>query len=119
MENIKKNLVELNKNDDWQNLQNDTSYSNMIIFKFSPFCSISSRAEKYFMRWFEELIDSASVLAVKVDVVSARSVSRQIARDLEIQHESPQIILLDSQKEVIWSASHFEITEESLNSQLN
>lgn len=119
MEKIKKNFVELKNNNEWQNLQNNTSYSNVVIFKFSPFCSISFRAEKYFKHWFDELDDSVSVFAAKVDVVSSKNLSGQIAEDLHIHHESPQIIWLDSEKNVKWSASHFEINEESLNSQLN
>jgi bacillithiol system protein YtxJ len=50
-----------------------------------------------------------------VDVINNRERSNEIAEQFGIQHESPQIIILDDNKKVIWNASHRAITEESIN----
>ncbi len=43
-----------------------------------------------------------------IDVLTAREVSNQVAKDWGIQHESPQVLLI-SQGKVVYSASHTDI----------
>jgi bacillithiol system protein YtxJ len=50
-----------------------------------------------------------------VDVIDNRERSTEIAEQYGIEHESPQIIILDDNKNVIWNASHGAITAESIN----
>lgn len=119
MENRTKKIVLLNENEEWEKVQNDNTYSELIIFKFSPYCSISYRAEKIFRHWFDGINEEKNIIGAKVNVISAKSVSGKIAEDLRIEHESPQVIWLDSEGNVKWTASHFEITEKSLNSNLS
>jgi len=50
-----------------------------------------------------------------VDVIQNRSLSQQIAKDLDVRHESPQAILMRS-GEVLKHASHRHITAQLLDS---
>ncbi|HSB70340.1 MAG TPA: monothiol bacilliredoxin BrxC family protein [Candidatus Methylomirabilis sp.] len=48
-----------------------------------------------------------------VDVLSQRPLSRRIAADLGIRHESPQAILLRAGRP-LWHASHYDVTADAL-----
>ncbi|MND04785.1 hypothetical protein D3C83_252140 [compost metagenome] len=52
-----------------------------------------------------------------VKVVEAKPVSNAVAEKLGIQHESPQIILLQGGKPV-WNASHHNIRAENIEAAL-
>ena len=77
-----------------------------IVFKHSPRCGISSFALKSFERssYFKSSNDSLWIL----NVLESRSLSLQIAKDMNIQHESPQILVFSNGK-VIHHASHSSI----------
>lgn len=67
--------------------------------------------------------DSISNLAVDVDfyyldLVRNRAVSQAIAQNLNVHHESPQIILVIN-GEAVYDASHFDISIEELNESLD
>lgn len=91
---------------------------NVVIFKYSPACSISYYVEKTFKKWFENLPEETKLVAVKVNVIESRNLSREIASEFNIRHESPQAIWLDSEGSVKWQASHSSIRSEDLNSLL-
>ncbi|QSO49689.1 bacillithiol system redox-active protein YtxJ [Alicyclobacillus mengziensis] len=55
---------------------------------------------------------------VMVKVIESRSVSNAIANDLRVRHQSPQVLLLQGGK-VLWTASHWDITEKSLEKALS
>jgi bacillithiol system protein YtxJ len=46
-------------------------------------------------------------------VQSARELSRRVAEQTGIRHESPQAIILRN-GQAVWSASHFDITAEAV-----
>jgi bacillithiol system protein YtxJ len=48
-----------------------------------------------------------------VIVQRARELSRRVAEQTGLQHESPQVIVLRNGG-VVWSASHFDITKEAV-----
>ena len=81
-----------------------------LIFKHSPTCGISNRA-------FTEVsvfADAHPDLPIHlVDVLAQRSLSRQIALELHLTHESPQVILVvDGQ--LLWNASHGGVTAQAI-----
>jgi bacillithiol system protein YtxJ len=59
----------------------------------------------------------AGPLVYVVKVIEARPVSNAVAERLNVQHQSPQIILVRGGA-AVWSASHFNITAESMNEAL-
>ncbi len=50
-----------------------------------------------------------------VAVNEDRSRSNEVAERYGIRHESPQVIILDDAGDVLWHASHYEITEDSIS----
>ena len=82
-----------------------------LLYKHSPICGSSSVARKHVKNFSE---DHPDVPIFLVDVINDRSVSSEIAERLGIRHESPQAILLNA-GEVQWDASHYRITQDSLN----
>lgn len=78
-----------------------------LIFKHSTRCSISSIAK---MRLEEDWSFSSEVLeAYYLDVIAHRPASLHIAETCAVHHESPQVLLL-SQGECVYDASHLDIT---------
>lgn len=103
--------------DEWR--QHAAADRERVVFKFSPICSVSSRAERQFDRWVRELPPQQSVSWAKIDVIGARPLSQHVARVLAVPHHSPQVIWLDIRGGVKWHASHFDIDVEALNAQLS
>ncbi len=78
----------------------------ILIFKYSPICSISRSVEKSFNTFIDK---NKSKIVFKVDVLSERSLSKSIAEKFNIIHESPQLIWLDENHQIKNHASHYEI----------
>lgn len=90
----------------------------LLIFKYSPLCSISYFVERSFDKWFAKLAEDTPVIALKVNVINSRELSRKIAAEFDIMHESPQAIWLSENREVKWHASHNSINDKNLTKQL-
>jgi bacillithiol system protein YtxJ len=81
----------------------------LVVFKHSTTCPVSANAYEEFTKYLEH--DSGSDTDyVLVKVIESRPVSNQIAEDVAVKHESPQIIMIKN-KEKYWSATHWAITE--------
>ncbi len=114
--------MELNKLSDkkeWKELiKNSSNDYEFIIYKHSPICGVSQLADNILDDWCKEHSDYNHIKILKVNVVFSKSLSRRIAKDLGIVHESPQIIWLDREMKVKFHASHYDINEEELNKHL-
>jgi len=78
----------------------------MVLFKHSTRCAVSSMAK----RSFEALWDASSgAESYLVDLLKFRSVSDAIAKQFDVRHESPQMIVV-SRGVVQFHASHSAIT---------
>ena len=102
-----------------QKLSSQENHNDILICKFSPYCSISLNAERVFFKWLESLPEKVNLNVIKVDVISARPVSNHIANLFKIRHESPQIIWLSDESKIRWQGSHFQISADNLNEALN
>lgn len=81
---------------------------NVLIFKHSTRCSISSTALNRFDRnWKDEYGDKIKLFYL--DILSNRTLSNQIAEHYSVQHESPQVLLISNGK-CIYSTSHLDIS---------
>ncbi len=108
-------IVEIKKIDEWENLKNEADgTSEIMIFKFSPICSISSSVEEDFNIWISGLSENTPVKCVKINVIDSRPLSKHIAGELKIQHQSPQLIWLAKDGSVKWHASHYDINPAEL-----
>lgn len=81
----------------------------VILFKHSTTCPISSHAH----RQMSQVATGAAGQISLVVVQRARELSRRVAEQTGIQHQSPQTIVLRNGG-VVWSASHFDITTEAV-----
>ncbi len=114
-----KKIIVINEIKDWEKYkQENYNGSETIVFKFSPVCSISRAVENIFDRWFTNLPEETNINCIKIDVINSRVVSNKIAGELDVMHQSPQVIWLSQNNKVKWSESHYSITESELDSNL-
>ncbi|WP_264792835.1 bacillithiol system redox-active protein YtxJ [Aureispira anguillae] len=78
------------------------------LFKHSTRCSVSLMAKKSVERFWDLDID-----AYYLDLIAHRDVSNAIADQLNIQHQSPQMILV-KKGEAIYNASHGAIDVDAM-----
>lgn len=76
----------------------------ILLFKHSTRCSISSMA----LTRFENKMNPEMATCVYLDLLAYRPLSDEIAALTNVQHQSPQAILINN-REVIYSATHSEI----------
>ncbi|SOE22439.1 bacillithiol system protein YtxJ [Spirosomataceae bacterium TFI 002] len=79
----------------------------VLIFKHSRSCSISASSLSRLERsWNEE--KAGDLQPYYLDLLSFRSISQKIASELQVEHESPQAIVLKDGK-AVYHDSHFGI----------
>lgn len=81
-----------------------------VIYKHSPICPVSWSAKREVTRFIEQ---NSETRVYVVNVVQDRALSRQLADDLSVRHESPQAILMQN-GHATKHASHHEITAQLL-----
>ncbi|MEN9699580.1 MAG: hypothetical protein RLZZ301_778 [Bacteroidota bacterium] len=93
----------LQSSENWQDLRQLSQDAPQVIFKHSTRCSISSMALQRFEN--STLFNSNEWSCWYLDLLQFRSLSDQIAHDLNVVHQSPQVIVL-YQNQVRYQASH-------------
>lgn len=78
----------------------------VVLFKHSNSCPISANAHREMERFGEADVNI-------VVVQRARELSREIERRTGVRHESPQALVMRGGN-VVWSAAHYDITEEAV-----
>lgn len=101
--------LELTSEEQLQNLYNQSDEQAVVIFKHSTRCPISHGAASEMDKVLQK--PPQNIAFARVLVVENRSVSLRVAKDLAVRHESPQVIILKN-KEVLFRASHRDITED-------
>jgi len=81
----------------------------VVLFKHSTTCPISARAHGQMSKLAADMPDQISLVVVQ----SARELSRRVAEQTGVRHESPQAIILRN-GQAVWTASHFDITAEAV-----
>ncbi|HVF57117.1 MAG TPA: bacillithiol system redox-active protein YtxJ [Pyrinomonadaceae bacterium] len=87
-----------------------SNQSPVLLFKHSTTCPISAAA----YRQMEGVKGEVSIVVVQRN----RDVSREVESRTGVQHESPQALVLRN-GEVVWSASHFDITADAVERALS
>jgi bacillithiol system protein YtxJ len=84
-----------------------------VIFKHSTRCSISMMVKKRFELDWKKLPENLPLFFL--DLIKHRDLSNQIAKDFQVYHESPQLLLIKN-GECILDLSHGEVSvEEALS----
>lgn len=102
----------------WLSLESESDFEGLLssdktiaIFKHSTRCAISSMAKNRLeSSWDKDLSDIPVYL---LDLIRYRNVSNYIAQQLQITHQSPQLILI-TKGEVVYNASHSAISTASI-----
>lgn len=94
--------------EDFAKVRDLSSERPVMLLKHSTRCPVSALAHRQFSEYAEEAASRGVECAV-VLVVEDRDLSRQIADDLSVPHQSPQAILLRGGR-VTWDASHRAVT---------
>jgi bacillithiol system protein YtxJ len=105
------NLTDLEQLNEIITLSNEKPVA---IFKHSTRCSVSRMALKQFENEFDF---SAKVTPYFLDLIAYRDVSNEISTRFGVQHQSPQLILINKGK-AVYNVSHSDIDAMALNSQL-
>lgn len=89
----------------------DSNKKPQLIYKHSHRCSVCVMAKQELEEVGEQIGDLADLYMV--NVIENRELSNAIASELDIRHESPQVIILKDQ-EVFWTGSHWDIKGEDI-----
>lgn len=82
-----------------------------LIYKHSPRCSVSFMAKQELEKFADDLAGVADLYMV--NVINRRDLSHAIASELNVRHESPQVIILRD-REILWAGSHWAIKGEEI-----
>lgn len=106
------NWIELKNETDLNELKQLSAVNPVLIFKHSTRCSISSMALNRLERsWSSEAI--ATVQLYYLDLIQNRIISNLITETFNVQHQSPQVILIKN-GEAIYHESHMNIDFDSI-----
>ncbi len=87
----------------------------VFLFKHSTRCPISAGAKRHVEAYLENADEPPPFHLLLV--VESRPVSRKAAELLDVDHQSPQLILLKDGR-AVWDTSHHGITEEAIRKAL-
>ena len=96
-------------------LRSASTEGPVVVFKRSPTCPISHKAEWELKSFLQGLDPDDDLIAVTVDVLAQRSLARGLSRALGINHESPQTLWFEG-GELIWHGSHGALTQTQFRS---
>jgi bacillithiol system protein YtxJ len=112
-------VVNLSSKKEWKKLFNRSSNDfEIIIYKYSPICNLSNSTDVLVDEWIEANRSRPDFIFIKINVIISESLCKKVEKDLNVIHESPQIIWLDKEKKVKFHASHYNITVEEMNRNL-
>ena len=105
------NWVALKKKNQLDELLESSNSTPVLFFKHSTRCSISTMALN---RLNQGLVWSLSCNFSYLDLLSYRSLSNEIAHISEVEHQSPQAILI-YENSVLYNESHGAINANDIN----
>jgi bacillithiol system protein YtxJ len=86
------------------------THQRILLFKHSPICPTSATA---YAAWSAFRAAHPDAETLFVNVIADRDVSRGLASECGVAHQSPQAILFQDGS-ATWDASHWNITAEAL-----
>lgn len=105
-------MKEIQTNEEWQALREQSKEQPLFLLKHSTTCPISAAA----YRAFDSVTTGLPKYFLKVQ--DSRPVSNAIESDLGIRHESPQLFLLKD-GEAVWQATHSAVNESNIQKAIN
>lgn len=99
-------MKSLHKPEVWEKILKESHDKPVIVFKHSNTCGTSEEAHQRIKK-----LESQGAIAENMYILivqNAREISDRVAEDLDVKHESPQVIVV-SEGEAIYHASHEDI----------
>lgn len=85
----------------------ESSKAPVLVFKHSTRCSISSAALNRVERAWQDK-NGEKVTPYYLDLIAHRDISNQLAASFEVEHQSPQVLLIKDGK-CVYNESHMAI----------
>jgi len=106
-------IVRLQRIEEFDQLLAQSSERPLLLFKHSVTCGTSAEAlDELIEHLNDDKLDAEYAI---VTVQSHRDLSNAISARLKVRHETPQALLIYDSR-VIWSASHFRVTANAMQS---
>lgn len=106
------NWNHLNTPEILEEIKEISTRQKVLIFKHSTRCSISAMALNRLERsWREE--EMKNIKPYYLDLLTFRAISNQIEREFDVEHQSPQLIIIENGK-AVYEASHYDINYQDL-----
>jgi len=94
----------------------ESKEKHVLIFKHSTRCNISRASlDRLERSWNEQ--EMIGVKPYFLDLLSFREISAQVAQQFNVEHESPQILLI-ANGETVLDQSHFDIDYQQIRSRI-
>tara|TARA_Y100000385_G_scaffold262013_1_gene293300 strand:+ start:626 stop:1015 length:390 start_codon:yes stop_codon:yes gene_type:complete len=100
------NWIPFNSLDQIKTIKELSKSETILIFKHSTRCGISSMVIKRFENLFE--ISMKNVKVFYLDLLSFRSISDEVGFSFNVQHQSPQLLIIRNEV-AVKDASHHDI----------
>ena len=113
-EKVEATFITLNKMEKFDEIDEVSYNKTIVLFKHSTRCSISSTA----LNRFERAWDSENTPAYYLDLIAYRPISGQIAEQFAVEHQSPQVLVIDKGA-CPYSATHWDISVDEIKPYLN
>ncbi|MBP3962504.1 bacillithiol system redox-active protein YtxJ [Paenibacillus lignilyticus] len=95
--------------EEWNDMLARSSEREQVILKHSTTCPVSANALQEYENYLKGSPNQGADYTL-VKVIESRPVSNRIAEDLNVKHESPQMIVIKD-KAKYWTASHWAVTK--------
>lgn len=95
--------------EEWDAIFEKSAEKDQVILKHSTTCPVSFNALDEYNAYLEDK-PNENVDYTLVKVRESRPVSNKIEADLNVKHESPQIIYIKNKKSY-WNTSHWSVTK--------
>lgn len=106
------NWIQLNSLNQLAELELASNLNPVLIFKHSTSCSVSRAMLDRLQRNYKP--DEVKGLNTYfLDLLAHRHISQAVAQKFQVEHESPQAIVIKESK-IVYSASHFNIDYRSI-----
>jgi bacillithiol system protein YtxJ len=108
------NWINLTDIDQLEEIIDASQSEAVVIFKHSTRCSISSTA----LNRLERAWNLENAKAYYLDLIAYRSISAEIAERFEVEHQSPQVLIIKN-GECVYHESHWDISFDQMLPLLN
>ncbi|MEX2336249.1 MAG: bacillithiol system redox-active protein YtxJ [Fulvivirga sp.] len=106
------NWIEITDNTDLNALKETSNAKPVMVFKHSTRCSVSSMVLNRLERsWSTE--EAMDIQPYYLDLIRNRELSNRIAEVFEVQHQSPQVLIIRDGK-VVYNNSHTNISFDNI-----